>query len=103
MTTGQDIETALRDVLDPEIGVNIVDLGLVYRIGLTDGSRRVEIDLGVTNPACPMGDYLRSAAAAAIRRRLPDVRSVEVTLTLEPPWHPGLMSDNARRQLGWEA
>lgn len=93
------IRQGLRDVIDPELGVNVVDLGLVYRVTL-DGDR-VEVLLTMTSPTCPLGGHLASEAEAAVRRSAPGVGQVAVRLVLDPPWHPGLMSDAARRQLGW--
>ena len=98
MATEPDIREALRQVLDPEIGVNIVDLGLVYRIEV-DGAR-VRIAMTMTSPACPLADYLRELVTSAIRDRLPDVVNVDIVVEWEPPWDPDMMSDEARRQLG---
>jgi metal-sulfur cluster biosynthetic enzyme len=98
MATESDIREALRQVLDPEIGVNIVDLGLVYRIEV-DGAR-VRVAMTMTSPACPLADYLKDLVTAAIRERVPDVADVDIVVQWEPPWDPDMMSDAARRQLG---
>ncbi len=98
MATQTDIREALRQVIDPEIGVNIVDLGLVYRIEVDGG--RARIAMTMTSPACPLADYLKDLVTAAVRRHVPDVVGVDVTLEWEPRWDPGMMSDEARRQLG---
>ena len=98
MATDTDIREALRHVVDPEIGVNIVDLGLVYRIEVAGG--RVRIAMTMSSPTCPLADYLKDLVTAAIRQRVPDVADVDVALEWEPPWDPGMMSDEARRQLG---
>jgi metal-sulfur cluster biosynthetic enzyme len=98
MATEPDIREALRQVLDPEIGVNIVDLGLVYRIEI-DGAR-VRIAMTMTSPACPLAEYLKELVTSAIRDRIPDVTDVEIVVEWEPPWDPDMMSDEARRQLG---
>ncbi len=98
MATEPDIREALRQVLDPEIGVNIVDLGLVYRIEV-DGAC-VRIAMTMTSPACPLADYLKELVTSAIRDRLPDVAQVDIVVEWEPPWDPDMMSDEARRQLG---
>ncbi len=90
---------ALRDVIDPEIGLNIVDLGLVYSAEMEDGDVRVAMTM--TTPACPLGETLREQAEAAIRRNVPGVTSVAVDMVWEPPWHPSMMSDAARAELGW--
>jgi metal-sulfur cluster biosynthetic enzyme len=98
MATEPDIREALRQVLDPEIGVNIVDLGLVYRIEV-DGAR-VRIAMTMTSPACPLADYLKDLVTSAIRHRVPGVADVDIVVEWEPPWDPDMMSDEARRQLG---
>ena len=98
MATDTDIREALRHVVDPEIGVNIVDLGLVYRIEVEE--TRVRIAMTMTSPACPLVDYLTDLVTSAIRERVPDVVDVDINLEWEPPWDPDMMSDEARRQLG---
>ena len=98
MATELDIREALRQVLDPEIGVNIVDLGLVYRIEV-DGAR-VRVAMTMTSPACPLADYLKDLVTSAIRDRVPDVADVDIVVEWKPPWNPDMMSDDARRQLG---
>ena len=98
MATEPDIREALRQVLDPEIGVNIVDLGLVYRIEV-DGAH-VRVAMTMTSPACPLADYLKDFVTSAIRDRVPDVADVDIVVEWEPPWDPDMMSDDARRQLG---
>ena len=98
MATDTDIREALRHVVDPEIGVNIVDLGLVYRIEV-EGAR-ARIAMTMTSPACPLVDYLQDLVTSAIRQHVPDVVEVDITVEWEPPWDPDMMSDEARRQLG---
>ena len=97
--TSADILEVLREVIDPEIGMNIVDLGLVYKADVADG--HVHVALTMTSPACPLGESITEESKAAIRRRLPDARSVDVDLVWEPPWRPSMMSESARKQLGW--
>jgi metal-sulfur cluster biosynthetic enzyme len=94
-----DVLAVLRQVLDPELGINVVDLGLVYDVAVEPD--RVAVALTMTSPACPLGGQLKSEAEAALRRAAPGVAEVAVTLVLDPPWHPALMSEAARRQLGW--
>ncbi len=95
--TRQDVLEALREVIDPELGTNIVDLGLIYDVKVEDG--RVHVAMTMTSPACPLNAYLTSAAEALIRERVAEVKSVEIEMVWDPPWHPGMMSDAARRQL----
>jgi metal-sulfur cluster biosynthetic enzyme len=92
------IREALRGVLDPEVGVNIVDLGLVYGVALDgDGAR---IDLTMTTPACPLGETLVRETEAALREA-GVTGPIDVNIVWEPPWRPDMMSVAAREQLGW--
>lgn len=94
-----EILAALRDVIDPEIGINVVDLGLVYEAEEREG--RVRVVMSMTTPACPLGESIAAEAEAAIRRRLPAVSSVAIDLVSEPRWRPAMMSIAARERLGW--
>ncbi|NLD68887.1 MAG: metal-sulfur cluster assembly factor [Limnobacter sp.] len=93
------VRDALRNVDDPEVGMNIVDLGLVYAIDFDDTG--VRIDITMTTAACPMADMIceqaRRAAEAVVPRGLP----VEVRLVWDPPWTPDKMSGFAREHFGW--
>ena len=93
---------ALKGVYDPEIPVNIVDLGLVYRcdeVPLDDGRRRIEIDMTMTAPGCGMGEVLRGDAARAVQS-LPGVDEVDVAIVWDPPWSRNRISEAARLELG---
>jgi metal-sulfur cluster biosynthetic enzyme len=100
MLSRDQIMQALRQVIDPELGINIVDLGLVYAVDIEDS--RVHVRMTVTTPGCPMAFYLIRAAEAAVRDAVPDAENVEVELVWEPPWDPSRLSDAARAQLGWK-
>jgi len=89
----------LRSVLDPELGVNIVDLGLVRDVAV-DQDGCVAIEMTLTTPGCPLGGFLDDEIRACLAQ-LPAVRDVTVQLVWEPPWDPTAMSDQAREQLGW--
>jgi metal-sulfur cluster biosynthetic enzyme len=89
---------ALRDVVDPELGVNIVDLGLVYGARFDEGVASILIT--TTTPACPLGPYLSDAIRWALLE-LPGVLDVRIEVTYEPLWSPERMSGVAREQLGW--
>jgi metal-sulfur cluster biosynthetic enzyme len=91
----------LRQCFDPEIPVNIVDLGLIYAMRsepLPAGGHRVEVLMTVTAPACGMSEILRTDAEERIGK-LPAVREVVVAITFDPPWTPELMSEDARALL----
>lgn len=94
-----EIREALLEVVDPEVGVNIVDLGLVYRIELRGG--RLQIDLTMTSPACPMSQIIVDDVRAVADAVAPEDVAIEVELVWEPPWEPGMMNDAAREVLGW--
>jgi len=99
MPTQEEIMATLKQVFDPEIGVNIVDLGLVR--GLDMDGTRVHIDLTLTSPGCPMGPQMIRDVRAELAR-LPGVEKVDVDLVWSPPWHPSMMSDAAKDELGYD-
>jgi len=88
---------ALRTVIDPELMINVVDLGLVYSVEQEGDAVKVEMTL--TSPACPAGPQIVSQAKIAVER-LAGVREATIKLTLNPPWTPDRMTDEARDQLG---
>ncbi|MDG3005272.1 metal-sulfur cluster assembly factor [Paludisphaera mucosa] len=88
---------ALKTVNDPELNVNVVDLGLVYSIRAEDD--RVDVEMTLTSPACPMGpEILRNSVAAL--EKVEGVAKVDVKLVMTPPWTPDRMTDDARDELG---
>ena len=96
------VETALRTVYDPEIAINVVDLGLIYRceeLVRPDGTRLISIDMTMTAPGCGMGDVLREDAIRTVRA-LPGVDDVEVTLVFDPPWSMDRIPLEVRLELG---
>ena len=95
-----DVRQALQSVEDPEAGMSVVDLGLVYAIALEPG--RVRVEMTMTSPACPAAPYLVDEAAAAIRAIAPEGADVQVELVWEPPWTPERMSPEARARFGWD-
>jgi len=99
LPTEERVREALRTVDDPEVGMNIIDLGLVYRIDIAP--ERVRVELTMTTPACPMGDLITENADRAVRAALPEGVAVEVVLVWEPPWTPEMMSESARQTFGW--
>ncbi len=91
----EDILEALRDVVDPELGINVVDLGLVYGVTL-DGERNVSIDMTLTSAACPLTDVIEDQAREALEGVVNDFRINWVWL---PPWGPEHITDDGREQL----
>jgi metal-sulfur cluster biosynthetic enzyme len=95
----ETLRDVLRAVIDPEAGMNIVDLGLIYRIAVEDDV--VRVDMTMTSPACPMGDMILDDVEAALRATLPAGIRTDVALVWSPPWDPAMMSDAARRHFDW--
>lgn len=93
------IRDILRQVVDPELGANIVDLGLVYRI--EPGPDRVLVEMTMTSPACPMGDMIVDDVNGALTAALPQTCRPEVHLVWEPPWSPDMMSERVKGHFGW--
>jgi metal-sulfur cluster biosynthetic enzyme len=91
---------ALARVLDPEIGLDIVALGLVYGVDVAENAVRVRITM--TSAACPMGDMIVDDAEAMLARALPPGVAVHIALVWDPPWSPERMSAAARESLGWD-
>ena len=92
------IREALRMVIDPELGYNIVDLGLVYDVAVEDGGV-VRIAMTTTTRGCPATDYLKSGSRDAAWS-VPAVEFVDVALTYGPPWTPDMMTPDAKQHLG---
>ena len=90
---------ALRGVDDPEAGMNIVDLGLVYGVEVRDGE--VAVNLTMTTAACPMTDLIVEQVGDAVRAIVPEGTTVDVRLVWDPPWTPDRMSGIAKEHFGW--
>ena len=93
----EEIYDALKTVYDPEIPVNIVDLGLVYDVQVTDSD--VYVQMTLTFPGCGMGPYIGQQAEWAVQE-LDGVEEVQIEMVFGPPWSPELISEEARSQLG---
>jgi metal-sulfur cluster biosynthetic enzyme len=96
------VREALKQVIDPELFVNIVDLGLIYDVKIAetvDGKSNVDVEMTMTSPACPAGPQL-IAQSKAVVGRLEGVSDVEIKLVMTPPWTPDRMTGEARDQLG---
>lgn len=99
---GADLEKLiwgqLKTIYDPEIPVNVVDLGLIYECKITS-DKKVEIKLALTAPGCGMGDVLKADAEQKIAS-IPGIKEVNVEVVMEPPWTQDMMSEAAKLQLG---
>jgi probable FeS assembly SUF system protein SufT len=94
----------LKTVYDPEIPVNIVDLGLIYSCNITpheEGGKKIDVNMSMTAPGCGMGNVLKADVEGKLAR-LPEVKAVNVQVVFDPPWNPGLMSEAAKLQLGFD-
>ncbi len=95
----QQVRDILRQVIDPEVGRDIVSLGLVYRIEL--GADRLLIEMTMTSPACPMGEMIMEDVRAALARVLPGTMERDIRLVWEPPWTPAMMDEATKQHFGW--
>ncbi|MDI3270478.1 MAG: metal-sulfur cluster assembly factor [Bacillota bacterium] len=94
----QEVREALKDVIDPELGFNVVDIGLIYGITVEEG--KVEIVMTMTTPGCPATSYLQNG----VRERalaVTGIREADVQVVWMPPWTPEMMSEEAKRYFGW--
>lgn len=89
----------LESIPDPEFGINIVDLGLIYSVECADGA--VKVVMTLTTPTCPSGGWIQDGVHAAIQG-MEGVKSVQVDLVFDPAWNTEMLSDHARQQLGWD-
>ncbi len=103
MAVAEDnVREVLKEVIDPELFVNIVDLGLIYDIHIDeqeDGKSKIAVDMTMTSPACPAAPQILSQSKEKIRS-LDDAGEVEIKLVMTPPWTPDRMTEDARDQLG---
>lgn len=98
IATDDDVRESLRQIVDPEIGINIVDLGLVYETSI-DANGLVAITMTLTSPGCPLSGYIGTAVESAVSE-LDGVKEVDVDIVWSPPWNPSMMSEDARLELG---
>ena len=98
MVTVEDVEDALSNVIDPELGLDFVELGLIYGIEIDDG--KVHVTFTLTTPACPIGPQVTEQIEEFVSE-LDGVSSVESSMTFTPPWTPDRMSEDAKFALGY--
>ncbi len=97
MVTEEVVMEALREIYDPELHYNIVDLGLVYDVDIADGD--VHVLMTLTTPACPIGPMIVEQVQELLGL-MPGVKDVDVEFTFDPPWGPDMMTEEARHDLG---
>lgn len=95
----QPIQAALRRVVDPEVAMSVVDVGLVY--GVAAGPECVKVLMTMTSAACPVVDVIIDDACMELDRVVPDGMRIDVELVWEPSWTPDRMSDQAKTFMGW--
>ncbi len=95
----EDLGRALNEIGDPELGIGIVDLGLIYRAEWTEAG--IEVDFTTTVPSCPYATFLREKIDTILRERFREVSAILVQLVFDPPWNLDRLSEKARRTLGW--
>ena len=96
--TQEQVYDVLKTCYDPEIPINIVDLGLIYDVRIEDG--KVHVKMTMTAPGCPAADLL----VADVKQKLlslPEVEEADVEVVWTPPWNPDMMSEEAKKMLGW--
>jgi metal-sulfur cluster biosynthetic enzyme len=98
LVTEERVYEALREVIDPELGINVVDLGLIYGVEVRDGA--VHITMTLTTPGCPMHATFRDDIEWTLWRALPGLRQVTIELVWQPPWTPDMLTPEGRAQLG---
>lgn len=98
LVTEQRVYEALREVIDPELGINVVDLGLIYGVEVRDGE--VQITMTLTTPGCPMHASFKDDIEVTLWRVLPGLRNVSIELVWQPPWTPEMLTPAGRAELG---
>ncbi|MGJ0182539.1 metal-sulfur cluster assembly factor [Corynebacterium glyciniphilum] len=95
------IEEAMLDVIDPELGINVVDLGLVYQVWVehTDKGTEAVINMTLTSPACPLTDMLEDQATTAVVDGIEQVSALRINWVWSPPWGPHMINADGREQL----
>jgi metal-sulfur cluster biosynthetic enzyme len=92
-------ECIRENVIDPELGINVVDLGLLYDVEI-HSEKRVRIEMTLTAMGCPLYDVIEADATRVLQERFEDDLTVDVEFVFDPPWNPEMMSEDARMELG---
>ncbi len=100
MASKDDVVGVLRKCYDPEIPINIYDLGLVYNIDLDEAQGRIGVKMTLTAPGCPASAYIHQDVKRKLEA-LPGVKEATVQIVWDPPWTPEKMSESAKKQFGW--
>lgn len=100
MPTNEEIREVLKDVHDPELMLDIINLGLVYDVSVDPKDLKVDVDMTLTSPGCPAGPQIINDAYGVIRRQFPEIEEVNINLVWVPFWNPDMMSEEAKDELG---
>ncbi|GAC1359757.1 MAG: metal-sulfur cluster assembly factor [Herpetosiphon sp.] len=104
MVNEEMVLSALKNVVDPEIGLNIVELGLIYGVDISDEGKQININMTLTTPACPAGPEIIDNAkreVTTLRDVYPEISNIKINLVWTPFWNPSLMSEDAKAELGY--
>lgn len=102
MLSKEQIIETLKGVYDPEIGIDIVNLGLVYDVEINQAQGHVSIKMTLTTPGCPLGSTVQEAVKTVLES-IDGVKNVDVQIVWDPPWNPSMMSEEAKQMLGIES
>jgi len=97
MVTKEEVLNDLKNVYDPEIGVDIVNLGLIYRLDISEDGKSVEVDMTLTSIGCPLGPSLIGMVEEVLKRKF---ENVNVNMVFDPPWTPEMISEEGKQALG---
>jgi metal-sulfur cluster biosynthetic enzyme len=104
MVTEEMVRNALTNVIDPELGLDVVNLGLIYRVDVLEEGKLVDIDMTLTTPACPAGPHIIQQVrdnVLSLREQHQELEDVKVNMVWTPFWNASMMSEDAREQLGF--
>jgi metal-sulfur cluster biosynthetic enzyme len=97
--TEDKVRESLQNVIDPEAGMSVIDLGLIY--GIDVSQERIHVRMTMTSAACPLADSITESVRHEIRAVAPEDVAIDVEMVWDPPWTPDLMSEHARTRFGW--
>ncbi len=98
MITKDQVMQKLEEVIDPEIGLNIVEMGLIYGVEIKEDS--VNVKMTLTAPGCPLQNTLVAIAKDSLQQ-IPGIKDVKIEIVWDPPWHPSMLSEDAKKKLGF--
>ncbi|SFV57076.1 PaaD-like protein (DUF59) involved in Fe-S cluster assembly [hydrothermal vent metagenome] len=100
MVTKEDIYKAISTVKDPEVGFNLVEMGLIYDATYNEATKHVQVTMTLSTKACPLHQMILQWVKEAVLRELPEVESVDISLVWEPAWNISMADENVKKALG---